>query len=84
MPIVANVHLIPFCMCATHHLIVPYLTAISSSFYRYQPFAEPLSAVRRAAISRSPNRYYLFEGGAINPNRSLAHKCIMTDFGYIA
>ena len=55
-----------FCMCATHHLIVPYLTAISSSFYRYQSFAEPLPAVRRTAISRSLNRYYLFEGVAIN------------------
>ena len=66
MPIVANVHLISFCMCTTPHLAVPYLTAISSSFYRYQPFAEPLSAVRRTAISRSLNRYYLFEGVAIN------------------
>ena len=45
MPIAANVHLIPFLYVHTPHLAVPYLTAISSSFYRYQPFAEPLSAV---------------------------------------
>ena len=46
MPIVANVHLISFLYVrTTPHLAVPYLTAISSSFYRYQPFAEPLSAV---------------------------------------
>jgi hypothetical protein len=31
-------------------------TAISRSFYRYQPFGEPLLAVHFTAISRSPNR----------------------------
>ena len=45
MPIVANVHLIPFLHVRNTPLNSPYLTAISSSFYRYQPFAEPLSAV---------------------------------------
>ena len=37
-------------------------TSISRSFYRYQPFGEPLSAVHFTAISRSANRYYLFGG----------------------
>jgi hypothetical protein len=32
------------------------------SFCRYLPFGEQLSAVHFTAISRSPNRYYLFGG----------------------
>lgn len=34
--------------------------AIKRTFYRYQPFGEPLSAVHLTTISRSSNRYYLF------------------------
>ena len=37
-------------------------TATICSFYRYQPFAALLSAVRRTAIGRSPHRCYLFRG----------------------
>ena len=36
------------------------LTSIKRSFYRYQPFGEPLLPVHRTAISRSFYRYYLF------------------------
>ena len=31
-------------------LLAVHLTAISRSFYRYQPFAEPLLALRRGTI----------------------------------
>ena len=37
-------------------LLAVQFAAISRSFYRYQPFNEPLSAVRLTAISRSANR----------------------------
>ena len=59
MPIVANVHLIPF----LHVRNTPLNSPLS---YCYKQFILPLSAVRRAAISRSPNRYYLFGGVTIN------------------
>ena len=59
MPIAANVHLIPFLY--VHN--TPFSSPLS---YCYKQFILPLPAVRRAAISRSPNRYYLFEGVAIN------------------
>ena len=35
-------------------------TATICSFYRYQPFAAPLPAVRRTATNRSPHRYQPF------------------------
>ena len=53
MPIVANVHLIPF----LHVRNTPLSSPLS---YCYKQFILPLSAVRRAAISRSLNRYQPF------------------------
>ena len=53
MPIVANVHLIPF----LHVRNTPLNSPLS---YCYKQFILPLSAVRRTAISRSLNRYQPF------------------------
>ena len=59
MPIAANVHLIPF-------LYVRNTPLNSPLSYCYKQFFLPLSAVHFTAISRSPSRYYLFGGVAIN------------------
>ena len=58
MPIAANVHLISFLY--VHN--TPFSSPLSCS---YKQFILPLSAVRRTAISRSLNRYYLFGGGGL-------------------